>query len=83
MNKKAKLLEAAKNQPGGLSFVEFRTLLRQCNWVHDHTRGSHEIWYSPSGLRLSIQKGASGKAKKYQVEQFLSFTGKEIGDECE
>jgi len=40
-------------------------------WTFDHQRGSHRIWYSPTGYRLSAQEGRSGKAKGYQVEQFL------------
>jgi hypothetical protein len=33
---------------------------------------SHQIWYSPTGHRLSIQEGRDGKAKGYQVEQFIT-----------
>jgi len=38
---------------------------------NDHQKGSHQIWYSPKRYRLSMQEGKGGKAKGYQVEQFL------------
>jgi predicted RNA binding protein YcfA (HicA-like mRNA interferase family) len=71
MTKREKLLAQAINNPRGLSFVDFQTLLHQAGWELDHQTGSHQIWYSPTGYRLTIQKGKSGRAKGYQVEQFL------------
>ena len=71
MTKSEKLLAKAENNPRGLSFSEFQTLLRQSGWVADHQKGSHQIWYSPTRFRLPIQRGGSGKAKGYQVKQFL------------
>jgi hypothetical protein len=64
-------LAKAQNNPRGLSFVDFQTLLRQVDWAFDHQTGSHQIWYSPTGYRLSVQEANGGKAKGYQVEQFL------------
>jgi hypothetical protein len=71
MTKREKLFARAMSNPKGLSFGEFQTLLRQAGWTFDHQRGSHRIWYSPTGYRLSAQESRSGKAKGYQVEQFL------------
>lgn len=71
MTKQEKLLAKAINNPRGLSFSDFQALLRQSGWIFDHQTGSHQIWYSPRGARLSIQEGRDGKAKGYQVEQFL------------
>jgi predicted RNA binding protein YcfA (HicA-like mRNA interferase family) len=71
MTKREKLLARAMNNPKDLSFGEFQTLLRQTGWTFDHQKGSHQIWYSPKRCRLSVQEGKSGKAKGYQVEQFL------------
>ena len=63
-------MEKARINPGGLQFKEFRTLLSGTGWIHDRTSGSHEIWKSLRGVRLSVQ--AKGKmAKGYQVSQFL------------
>jgi hypothetical protein len=71
ITKREKLLARAMNNPRDLSFGEFQTLLRQAGWAFDHQKGSHRIWYSPTGYRLPIQEGRNGKAKGYQVEQFL------------
>jgi hypothetical protein len=70
MSKHEKLLQKAKNNPQGLSFNEFKTLLSRCGWIEDHQTGSHCIWYSPRAFRLSIQN-KNGMAKSYQVKQFL------------
>lgn len=70
MTKHEKLLFKAKNNPSDLRFSEFQTLMQRCGWKLDHQTGSHQIWYSPKASRLSIQNRA-GKAKGYQVKQFL------------
>ncbi len=70
MTKHDKLFEKALNNPYGLSFESFKTLLRRCGWIQKRCRGSHEIWSSPNGKILSVQD-KNGKAKGYQVEQFL------------
>jgi predicted RNA binding protein YcfA (HicA-like mRNA interferase family) len=72
MNRRDKLLERALNNPKGLSFEDFQHLLRVSEWEFAHQRGSHQIWYSPCGYRLVIQEARGGKAKGYQVEQFLT-----------
>jgi hypothetical protein len=66
-----KAFSPSHEQQKGLSFGKFQTLLRQAGWTFDHQKGSHQIWYSPTGYRLPLQEGRSGKAKGYQVEQFL------------
>lgn len=77
MTKRDKLIAKALNNPKGLSFEDFQQLLRSASWAFDHQRGSHQIWYSPTGHRLSLQEGRDGKAKGYQVEQFLTQFGNE------
>jgi hypothetical protein len=71
MTKRQKLLTRAEINSKDLSFNEFQTLLRQVGWTLDHQKGSHQIWYSMTGYRLPIQEGKNGKAKGYQVDQFL------------
>ncbi len=71
MSKKEKLLLKATNNPRGLKFDEFTHLLNCCGWIQDHQTGSHQIWYSPTKHRLSIQN-RKGQAKEYQVKQFLT-----------
>ena len=73
MSKRDKLLEKARSNPKGLRFAELQTLLKQQGWTFDHQTGSHHIWYSPKGTRLPIQEGKGGKAKGYQVKQFLDI----------
>ncbi|MGI0483613.1 hypothetical protein ACN4EE_22880 [Geminocystis sp. CENA526] len=36
-------------------------------------QGGHRIWYSTQKARLSIQPTKNGKAKAYQVKQFLTL----------
>jgi predicted RNA binding protein YcfA (HicA-like mRNA interferase family) len=78
MGKKEKLLEKARRNPQGLRLAEFEALLEKCGWTFDHQTGSHRIWYSPKGARISIQPMKDGKAKRYQVEQFLTVFDEEV-----
>lgn len=71
MGNKQKLLDKALRNPQGLSFDEFEHLLSLCGWNFKRQRGSHRFWYSPQNYRLSIQPKKDGKAKLYQVKQFL------------
>ena len=71
MTQREKLLNRARENPNGLRFDDFETLLAQCDWALDRQSGSHRLWHSPQGYRLPIQEGRNGKAKQYQVEQFL------------
>ncbi|TAN50106.1 MAG: type II toxin-antitoxin system HicA family toxin [Methylococcaceae bacterium] len=71
MTRRDKLFEKAWQYPDGLSHTELQTLLAQCGWQKRRQAGSHELWYSPQGFRLPIQRGENGQAKGYQVKQFL------------
>lgn len=71
MGRKEKLLDKVLRNPQGLSFDEFETLLSLCEWKFKRQRGSHRFWYSPFNYRLSVQAKKDGKAKLYQVKQFL------------
>ena len=79
MSKKEKLLDKALNNPKGLSFDDFCMLMKHQCWVLDHQRGSHQIWYSPKSFRLPVQN-RNGKAKDYQVKQFLARLEEEGDD---
>ena len=74
MSKHEKLLQKAQANHEGLSFEDFQTLMQRCGWMMDHQSGSHQIWYSPKGDRISVQN-RKGKAKGYQVKQFLLAVG--------
>lgn len=70
MGKTNKLLDKARDNPNGLAFAEFETLLGRLGWRFDRQSGSHRIWISPNGERLPIQS-RQGEAKAYQVKQLL------------
>ncbi len=71
MTKRDKLMKKAEENPKGLRFSEFETLMEQQDWKLDRQKGSHRIWKSPKGTPLPVQEAKAGKAKGYQVKQFL------------
>lgn len=73
MTKREKLWKKATESPQNLTFDEFETLLKQMKWTFDRQKGSHRLWYSPLGQVLPIQPRKDGKAKVYQVQQFLNY----------
>jgi len=75
MNTKAKLLDKART--GRLTFREFLVLLSQQGWTKVRQKGSHQIWQSPGGRMVPVEKGPSGDAKAYQIGQFLNILDKE------
>ncbi|MGK7916845.1 MAG: type II toxin-antitoxin system HicA family toxin [Prochloraceae cyanobacterium] len=93
MTKREKLWKKAQESPQNLTFDEFErgrcvvlrrisnhvveTLLRQTGWTFSRQRGSHRLWYSPDGKSLPIQPRKDGKAKIYQVQQFINYQQEE------
>ena len=77
MAKRDKLLKKAEANPSGLRFGELETLMQQWGWELDRQKGSHRVWKSPKGARLPVQEGKGGKAKGYQVKQFLTVLEEE------
>ena len=66
-----KLLLKAMNAPQNLRFAELITLAESFGYRLDRVRGSHHILVHPQADRpLNVQE-AGGKAKPYQVKQFL------------
>ncbi len=66
----AKLLAGSKN----ITFNEFILLLEGYGFELDRTRGSHRIYAHPNVSQLlSIQPKHDGKAKPYQLQQFLKL----------
>ncbi len=72
-----------RNNPDGAAFQDVCSALKHCGWTLDHCTGSHYIWYSPARFRLPLQKRADGKAKGYQVRQFIEQQDKETHHEEE
>ncbi|MCW6037193.1 type II toxin-antitoxin system HicA family toxin [Spirulina subsalsa FACHB-351] len=75
MSQRDKLWEKANQNPQNLTFNEFETLLKQSEWILKRQRGSHRLWQSPTGQLLPIQPRKDGKAKSYQVQQFIQYQG--------
>ena len=73
MTKREKLWQKAKESPQNLTFDEFETLLGQMGWKFSRQKSSHRLWYSPNGQSLPIQPRKDGKAKIYQVQQFITY----------
>lgn len=65
-----KLLVGSKN----ITFLEFVSLLEGYGFEFDRARGSHRIYVHPKVAELlSIQPRQDGKAKPYQLRQFLKL----------
>lgn len=57
-----------------IRFDDFVVLLERFGFVLDRTRGSHHIFVHPDIAELlSIQPRKDGKAKPYQLRQFLKL----------
>lgn len=65
-----KLLEKAMRSPQNLTFKEFETLLAQHGYIKERQTSSHTMWHASGLPRICIQNNA-GKAKVYQVREFL------------
>ena len=69
--KTRKLLLKALNAPQNLRFAELRTLAEAFGYRLDRVKGSHHLFVHTRATRpLNLQE-AGGKAKPYQVRQFL------------
>ena len=69
--KRDKLLARALASPNNLSFREFVALVEAFGFHLARTAGSHHIYLHPDVPEaINIQR-ARGKAKPYQVRQFL------------
>lgn len=66
-----KLLMKAINAPQNLRFAELITLAQAFGYVLDRVTGSHHILIHAEAERPLNVQDAKGKAKPYQVKQFL------------
>ncbi len=74
MARHRKLLERVRNNPRDVRFSDLLTLVEAHGFVLIGPGGtSHRQYRHPkSRTRLNVQPRADGKAKRYQVEQFLA-----------
>lgn len=71
--KKAKLLEAIRNNPANVRFNDFCKALEAVGFMLDRQRGSHRVYKHPRLMgTMVIQPRSDGHAKPYQVRQFLA-----------
>ena len=65
------LLDKARRSPQAVNFEEALRLCRQLGFQKvRHVRG-HRIFHHPARGPLSLQEGAHGRAKAYQVRHLL------------
>jgi len=74
MAKWRKILQKLTAGSFDIRFEDFILLLEKFGFVLDRTRGSHYIFVHPHIAELlSIQPRKDGKAKPYQLRQFLKL----------
>jgi len=73
MTRAAKAIEAAKQNPKGLSFAQLRSIVEAAGFTLKRVSGSHHV-YSRPGIAEIINIQPAGKdAKPYQVRQVLEL----------
>ena len=71
--KKQKLLAKALRGPNNLSFSEMVILVEAFGFRSSRINGSHHIFVHPKIQELVNLQEVNGKAKAYQVRQFLEL----------
>ncbi len=73
MTKAEKRLDAIRNNPNDVRFEDLCGAAVASGFVHVRTNASHRIYRHPDHPEemLNLQPGPNGKAKPYQVIQFL------------
>ena len=73
MNQTSKLFAQLVNTRAAMRFADFERILKAFGFTLDRITGSHHIYRHPAvPRRLSIQP-RGGKAKPYQIDQFLDM----------
>lgn len=73
LTKKRKLFDKALNSPRNFQFDDFVTLLGHFGFVLERISGSYRIYSQPDALDSLVIQPAKGKAKPYQIKQFLKL----------
>ncbi len=82
--KPSKILQKAKRSPENLNFGDMCKLVEAFGFTLDRIRGSHHLFVHPDVDELVNLQEESGKAKPYQVRQFLKLVaqyGLKLGDD--
>jgi predicted RNA binding protein YcfA (HicA-like mRNA interferase family) len=81
---KRKLLEKAMAGSKDIRFADMVTLVEAFGFQLSRVKGSHHIFVHPSVPELINLQNVDGKAKPYQIHQFLRLVecyNIELGDE--
>ena len=84
MAKKRKLLQKALSSPKNVRFSEMVTLVEAFGFHLSRVKGSHHIFVHPKVRELINLQNVGGKAKPYQIRQFLRLVERynlTMGDE--
>lgn len=74
LTRKAKLYAKVRNNPNGVRFEEFVSLVRSFGFEFDRREGSHILYKHPSVAEfVNIQEGSGAMAKTVQVREFLKL----------
>lgn len=73
MSKKQKLLQQVLNNPKSVSFKDMVSLIEAFGFTLSRINGSHHIFTHPEIAELVNIQNVKGKAKPYQIRQFLSL----------
>lgn len=76
MSRAAKIFEAAKRNPAGLTFAEAQRLAEAAGWQLARTKGSHHVYSRPGTVEIVDLQPLCNKAKTYQVRQLLALIAK-------
>jgi len=82
--KKRKLLQKALSSPKNIQFNEIVALAEAFGFRLSRVKGSHHIFVHPQVRELINLQNVGGKAKPYQVRQFLRLVERynlTMGDE--
>ena len=69
--KKKKLLQRILTSTNNIRFVEIVTCVESFGFELDRVNGSHHIFIHPAIPELLNLQNVKGKAKPYQIKQFL------------
>lgn len=82
--KRRKLLQKAISSPKNVRFDEMATLMEAFGFRLSRVKGSHHIFVHPEVRELVNLQNVGGKAKPYQIRQFLRLVERynlTMGDE--
>ncbi len=71
--KPSKLLAKARRNPANIRFADMLKLVESFEFVLDRIEGSHHIFKRQGIPKLVNLQNFGGKAKDYQVKQFLKL----------